>query len=260
MAIKSKHHALNSEFINAWNNIEQLVSYEDAEQLVVSAVSDIRQKTMGKKVAYAWSGGKDSQALQIVCERAGINRGVCAIASNLTFPDVLKWLKTNIPTGIEVYDYKLYDIKFLSNHLELLFPYPSKNKWAQLVQIDAQDKYCKANNIEVILLGRRTLDGNCCGKGRKMFKKNGYTVYNPIAEWTHEQVLGVIHYFLNRNILPTYYYRDGFILSAEIWPNLIKTKNKEEGWQRIYEIDKSLVYQAESHIASAKEFINKLKL
>lgn len=256
MKIGNKHHADNEEFVKVWRDISNVISKEECEVLVRDTANDIKQVVRGRKAAYGWSGGKDSQALQIVCEQAGIHRGVCAIASNLMFPDVLPWLKSNKPIGVEFYDYPQYDIRFLSNHAELLFPYPSKNKWAQLVQINAQDRYCKANGIDVMLLGRRLLDGNCCGKGRKLFKKGKCTIYNPIASWTHEQVLGVIYYYLGRNILPTYYYRDGFILSAEIWPNLVKTPNKRTGWQRIYDIDNSLVENAAQYIASAKEFIN----
>ncbi len=62
-----KQTSRNEDFVKVWNNIEQLVSFEEAERLVASAVSDIRQKTDGKNVAYAWSGGKDSLALQVVC-------------------------------------------------------------------------------------------------------------------------------------------------------------------------------------------------
>lgn len=43
-----KQSSLNEDFVNAWNNIEQLVSREEAERLVASAVSDIREKTYQK--------------------------------------------------------------------------------------------------------------------------------------------------------------------------------------------------------------------
>lgn len=44
-----KQTSRNEDFIKAWNNIEQLVSRDEAERLVASAVSDIREKTAGKK-------------------------------------------------------------------------------------------------------------------------------------------------------------------------------------------------------------------
>ena len=43
-----KQTSRNEDFIKAWNNIEQLVSRDEAERLVASAVSDIREKTAGK--------------------------------------------------------------------------------------------------------------------------------------------------------------------------------------------------------------------
>lgn len=92
-----KQSSRNEDFVNAWNNIEQLVSHEEAERLVASAVSDIREKTAGKRVAYAWSGGKDSLALQVVCERAGINQCVLCTASKIEYPGFVDWCKTHAP-------------------------------------------------------------------------------------------------------------------------------------------------------------------
>ena len=62
-----KQTSRNGDFVKAWNNIEQLISREEAERLVADAVADIKAKTEGKNVAYAWSGGKDSLALKAVC-------------------------------------------------------------------------------------------------------------------------------------------------------------------------------------------------
>ena len=62
--IPRKQTARNDDFANAWKNIEQLVSRDEAQALVASTVNDIKQKTAGRYVAYAWSGGKDSLALQ----------------------------------------------------------------------------------------------------------------------------------------------------------------------------------------------------
>lgn len=43
-----KQTSRNEDFVKAWNNIEQLISREEAERLVADAVSDIIAKTAGK--------------------------------------------------------------------------------------------------------------------------------------------------------------------------------------------------------------------
>lgn len=60
--------------------------------------------------------------------------------------------------------------------------------------------------MEVICLGRRTQDGNYTGgKGQNCYTdRNGVTRLSPIANWKHEEVLAVIHYFMGRNMPPIY--------------------------------------------------------
>lgn len=122
-----KQSAKNEDFLNVWNNIEQLVSREEAERLVASAVSDIRSKTAGKRVAYAWSGGKDSLALQVVCERAGINQCVLCTASKIEYPGFVDWCKANGPKGLTIVDNPALDVKYVADHPEMYAGYrPAK--------------------------------------------------------------------------------------------------------------------------------------
>lgn len=86
--IGKKQTSSNADFVKAWNEIESLVSREEAQAIINKAVADIRQKTAGKRVGYAWSGGKDSLALQYVCEQAGITDCVLGIASKLEYPQL----------------------------------------------------------------------------------------------------------------------------------------------------------------------------
>ena len=64
----------NDRFVEVWNNIEQYVSREEAEEAVNRAADAVLRTTHGMKVGYAWSGGKDSIALQVVMERANIRK------------------------------------------------------------------------------------------------------------------------------------------------------------------------------------------
>lgn len=54
----------NEDWINAMQHIEDLVKKEELDVLVDQTVSEILEQTEGKKVAFAWSGGKDSLRLK----------------------------------------------------------------------------------------------------------------------------------------------------------------------------------------------------
>ena len=74
-----KQRIKNSEWIEAFEKIDQIVSRKDLDQIVDQTVKEIKRKTKGKKAAYAWSGGKDSLALADICQRAGITQCVLVI-------------------------------------------------------------------------------------------------------------------------------------------------------------------------------------
>ncbi len=61
-----KQSIANKDWLDATKDIEALVSKEELDTLVKETVQDIREKTEGKKVAFAWSGGKESQVLELL--------------------------------------------------------------------------------------------------------------------------------------------------------------------------------------------------
>lgn len=251
-----KQNISNANFVRVWDNIEQYVSYGEAQKLVNTAISEILQTTRGKKAGYAWSGGKDSLALQYICQRAGIELCVIGVSAPLELKSFIQWVEQYKPTQLEVYDAGI-DLDYLVKNPNMLFPYDSNilAKWYKIIHHKAQDWFYKKHNLDIILLGRRVLDGNYIGKGSNIYtNKEGVTRCSPIAYWTHEQVMAVIHYFMNRNIPPIYYYPEGWIKSTGLWP--MQCKGTDEGWSYYYEVDKSIVEYAATQIQSAKEFLN----
>lgn len=223
-------------------------------------VAQIRQKTMGKRAGYAWSGGKDSLALQYVCEKAGISDCVIGIASKLEYPQFIEWVGNNSPKELVIYDNPNLDLQWLANHQDMLFPTDSRKaaRWFHIIQHRAQAWFYKEKHLDVICLGRRIQDGNYTGgKGQNSYTdRNGVLRLSPIAEWKHEQVLAVIHYFMERKLPPIYSWANGFKVGTGVWPARQWCGSVQNGWQEVYGIAPQIVEEAAQYIESAKQFLN----
>ena len=212
-----KQRIKNSEWLNAMENIESLVSKKDLESLVKKTVADIKRKTKGKKAAFAWSAGKDSLVLGQICHMAGINACVLVVC-NLEYPAFLKWVEANKPPELEIINTG-QDLRWLSNHPHMLFPQDSKTaaQWFHIVQHRGQARYYKDHELDVLLLGRRRADGNYVGKGENIYTNGqGVTRYSPLSEWSHEQVLAFIHYY-NVALPPIYEWKNGYLCGTHPW-------------------------------------------
>lgn len=250
-----KQRIKNSEWLNAMENIESLVSKKDLESLVKKTVADIKRKTKGKKAAFAWSAGKDSLVLGQICHMAGINACVLVVC-NLEYPAFFKWVEANKPPELEIINTG-QDLRWLSNHPHMLFPQDSKTaaQWFHIVQHRGQARYYKDHELDVLLLGRRRADGNYVGKGENIYTNGqGVTRYSPLSEWSHEQVLAFIHYY-NVALPPIYEWKNGYLCGTHPWAARQWTGSVENGWKEVYEIDRSVVKEAAEHIPSAKAFL-----
>lgn len=245
----------NSDWIEAFGKIEQLVSKEELDQLVQNTVKEIREKTAGKKAAFAWSGGKDSLVLEKVCYMADVNACVLVIC-DLEYQAFLQWVTDNMPLELSVINTG-QDIKWLAAHQQMLFPQNSATA-AQLfhmVQHRGQAKYYKDNQLDLMLLGRRKADGNYVGKGENIYTNGqGVTRYSPLADWSHEQILAFIHYY-NIELPPFYKWQNGYYCGTHPWAARQWTGSVENGWKEVYKIDSSIVTEAADYIPSAKAFL-----
>ena len=159
-------------------------------------VEEIKERTAGKRAAYAWSAGKDSLVLGEICEKSEINDCMMAVC-DLEYPAFRRWVDRHKPKGLEIINTG-QDLEWLSKHPNMLFPQDSATaaKWFSIVQHRAQEKYYKEHQLDVILLGRRRADGNYCGKGSNIYTNGkGITRYSPLAAWSHEEILAYIHYY-----------------------------------------------------------------
>lgn len=255
-----KQHIDNQDWLNALKGIEQSCSRSHIEELARRTIADIRQRCSGKRVAYSWSGGKDSLVLGHLCEKAGVKQCFIVI-SDLEYPAFLQWVTDHMPDELEVVNTG-QNLRWLSKHMDMLFPQDSATaaKWFSIVQHRGQAKYYKEHHLDMIILGRRKADGNFCGRGGANIYTNaqGVTRYSPISAWTHEEVLAYIHYN-NIPIPPFYEWKNGYYCGTHPWAARQWTGSIENGWREVYDIDKSIVEEAANTIPSARAFLNSIR-
>ena len=255
----AKQSSSNAVFLEVARNIEKIVPLKRIEELEREAVREIKEFVGSSRVAYGWSGGKDSMALQGVCEAAGIQECVY-VKTYLEFPEFLDWVTANMPQGLTVIT-QPYDLEWLSKNLSALFPQDSATagKWFQRVQGAGRKQYCKEQGLKKYILGRRKSDRNFVGKdGLNRYEGNGVVHLSPLANWTHEEVIAYNH-FRKMPIPPIYSWPNGFVVGTGPWPARQWTGSIENGWAETFQIDPSVVEQAATKIASARAFLRGLR-
>lgn len=255
MKLGRKQSIKNDVWLEAAEHIEETVSRESLERLVAETISDIKAKTVGKKAAYAWSGGKDSIVLGKLCEMADVTDSMIGVC-NLEYPAFMEWVEGNKPDGCEIINTG-QDLVWLSQHPEMLFPQDSSTaaRWFSIVQHRAQREYFKAHNLDIIVLGRRRADGNFVGKGANIYTDGkGVTRFSPLADWTHEHILAFIHYN-DLPLPPIYGWHNGYLCGTHPWPARQWTGSEENGWQEVYNIDKNIVITAAELLPGAKAYM-----
>lgn len=249
----------NVRWIEAVAHIEELVTKDELDNAVATACEDIKQMTAGKKVAYAWSGGKDSLVLADICENIGIKDCVFA-HTNLEYPDFLSWCMEHKPESCEVINTG-QDLEWLAKHPNMLFPDNSTliSHWFEIVQRAGIKRYFRKHELDIIIVGHRKADGNYVGKGTNIFTNGaGITRYSPLADWPHELLLAYIHYN-NIPLPPIYKWKDGYRCGTHPWPSRMGMKSVEEGWRDVCEIDRSIVEEAAKIIESAAHFLKEVR-
>lgn len=249
----------NEDWLEAVTKIEELVPRAELDELVETTIEEIRRETAGKKVAYAWSGGKDSLVLGEICRMAGVIECMAAVC-DLEYPAFMAWIEEHRPENLEVINTG-QNIAWLKKHPEMLFPEDSKaaSRWFSVVQHRAQAKYYKAHGLDMILLGRRRADGNYCGKGSNIYTDSkGVTRYSPLSGWKHEAVLAYIHYH-NVPMPPIYDWPNGYLCGTHPWPARQWTGSEAEGWAEVYQIEPEIVRVAAGRFPGAKKYLQSIK-
>lgn len=240
--LKAKHYNTQSEWMYVWNHYDEIRTRAQTEELIAETVEEIHAVCDGKNAAYAWSGGKDSIALQIVCEDAGIKKGFCCY-NDLYFKQSIEFFKTHRPEGIELYD-SGEDIAWLAKHQDMLFP-KVPHRWNERTHLKYQPIYCQKEGVDILMMGKRRQDMNFVAKDVVAKSKDGVNIYCPIRKWTHEDVICAIRY-RNKELSPIYFSENGFHYGDTKFAvmNPLKGERFEDAWKRIYAIEPAKVIQS----------------
>lgn len=255
--LKKKHSNSQKEWLEVWNNYQDYRTKDEVESLIQKTVSEIKSICKNKRPAYAWSGGKDSIALQIVCEDAGIRKGFCCY-NDLYFSRSIEFFKNNHPDGIELFN-SGEDIAWLSKHPDMLFP-KVVHKWSERTHLRYQPIYCKKENIDILMMGKRRQDMNFVSNNIVNKSKDGVNIYCPIRNWTHEDVICAIRY-RNKQLSPVYFTEDGFHYGDTKFAimNPQKGETLKDAWIRIYKIEpKKLIDSAKAGLPQAFETLEEI--
>lgn len=245
----------NEEWLSAVSTIEETVSRKEIDELAAATVIEIQNHVKGYNAAYAWSGGKDSIVLGELCKLAGIHKGVIVVC-DLEYPEFMRWVEMHKPFDVEILNVG-YGLEWLAKHPEALFP-PMTYHWSRFIQIAGENRYYREKGIELLILGRRKADGNYVGAGTNFYTdKAGRRKYNPLSDWSHEQVLAYIHY-KKLSMPPIYQWENGYLNGTHPWFARPYIPNKHEGWRQIYQIDPSIVEEAAGYIQSAADYLREV--
>ena len=224
-------------------------------------IIDIREvANKFNNVCSGWIGGKDSLVLHSILRKSGIHFTPIMWRGVNEFPCMTKWINENAPADLITETIDDFSLDFLEKNPEYLFcKGDTKKKWLEL-KWKRYNKDIPKHGFDLFIVARRTADRNICGKKENNFvvKKDKYSTYSPLAKWTHEELFAYISY--NKIELPPLYsfkrgLEVGSIAMGEWTEYAQYDLTEKEVWDEIFEIDRSIVFNASNRLTSAKKYL-----
>lgn len=253
----------SSDWQYVYDHIQDFVSVEHITARSLSTAKRLKsivEERGYKAIGYGWSGGKDSLVMHEIIKLSGIQvrKGVC-ILYETEYPEMERWLIEHAPVDCEVRRTNKFTLQQLNEHPELLFP--NKSKWISAYnppRWDVQNAFRKDYGLDVLITGRRCIDGNFCGsKDNDYISKNKHgDSLNIIADWTHEELLGFIKYN-NIELPPCYFYPKSWRFGTHCWTERTRlgeypfTENLDE----VFKLDPSILFNARGELEVAERYL-----
>jgi len=249
---RKQAHPESGAWTDAMRRAREAIDRADLDRLIDQTVDRVRREKQRGRLAYGWSGGKDSQALRFVMEQAGVDLAVLGMTVGLEWPAMLRWQTDHLPLGCDIIARPL-DLAWLRAHPAMLFPQGRYGPhWFHIVQHASQRLYVKRERVAVLALGRRRKDGNYVGPpGEDRYRdKHGTTRWAPLADWTHEEVFALLDAY-RLPLPPCYDWPRGYQVGTGAWPARQFTRNPDQGFAESWTIDASVIRAAAPELPAA---------
>lgn len=253
---KRKQSITHEDFAAMLAETPTLVSRDQFERLVATTAAEVKSVIGARRAGYAWSGGKDSLALEIVMNAAGVHSCCIGLTAKLEYHAFESWLALHRPLGLVVYRTP-WDLNWLRRHPEMLFCADNaiRPRWYNAWLI-AQKKFAKDRALDVLITGKRKMDGNVIFAGDdNRYRSGGIERYAPLWNWTHHDVFAALIY-REPSLPPFYHWPRGWRVGTHAWPAR-RAKEHAQGWSECFAAEPDRVYEAaEAGIESAKRWLD----
>ncbi|MXM67046.1 hypothetical protein GR925_27355 [Streptomyces sp. HUCO-GS316] len=260
--LKAKSAYSNDDVQRVYDSIGDYVTEEEADAAVTAAAAETLTVLNNRPddAVYGWSGGKDSIALQVVMERAGVRRALLGTIPHVEFRAYLDWCDAHQPDGLTVIENRTVTPAWLAlpQNDRYLFPTNSTDgyRWTMLGTRRAQHLYQEEHGPRLQIYGRRTADGNSIPPtDHGIHRTRRLTSYCPMRTWSHELVLAVIHY--NRRCLPPVYsWPNGWRTGTGSWPGR-RVGTRDASFAETYSIEPDRLHEAAPDLPAAADWLRR---
>lgn len=258
MALNVKHRTTNQDWLDTISNIENLITPGEVERKAQETIDRIITHTNGlDEILISYSTGKDSIIVTELCRELGIHDGIWFM-TELEYPDLYRWAEIHGPKKLIMWNMRV-DYHWISQHPDWLFPphpSPISDRWMNRLQWQGKRELFQHRRPQAMLNGRRNKESNRCGKNG-VYDDQGTLIHAPLYDWTHEEILGYLHY--NEVEIPRYYHHwNGWKIGSGAWARRDRYTTLEHSWWEIYTYDPQIVkLSAKYQLPGAQEYLNK---
>ena len=209
----------------AWRRVRaapfDFVTRAELEATTSRAIARVRRYATTQPVV-GWSSGKDSLVAWDIVLRAEVGaRGVfCVPSDELQFADLRSWLRTHTPGSVDVETTPVTLDWFTRSPQHMFYKRQAKpaaiaTRLNRVLHWVPQRAYCARVGRSLFVTGRRTIDGNVCGRDGYT-PGEGFSTLNPLFDWSHEEVLAYLA-FHRIELPPCYEFEGGFQRGVQPW-------------------------------------------
>lgn len=245
----------NEEWLAAYDGAIDSVSPERTAMLTEQAIARITAMN-GLRCCNGWIAGKDSIVVQDLVSKSGIRCTPIIWRGVNEYPAMTEWIERNRPEGLVESVIERFTLDYIERNPGFLFCQGGNDYRQRWMAEKWRRQRLDLRGFDVLITGRRILDGNQCGSAVDGFVRG--KALSPIADWTHEDLLA----YIRRNgieLPPFYSWPRGFLLGSVAMGEWTERPamglTAREVWDELHEIDASIVEGAAGALSSARDYL-----